>query len=143
MAYWRWGDALAPHVVVCAHGLTRQGRDFDRLAQALIESGKNPATAMWAYCQDIDRAGALMCFIQLSLWNIPAAVIVDYLARGLARESVRRFLNAPSTEQIIFTRNATEASTDRHALLDAGYSPKRKRNAASDITSNSSKATGN
>ena len=26
-----------------------------------------------------------------------------------ARESVRRFLNAPSTEQIIFTRNATEA----------------------------------
>ena len=26
-----------------------------------------------------------------------------------ARESVRRFLNAPSPEQIIFTRNATEA----------------------------------
>ena len=26
-----------------------------------------------------------------------------------ARESVRRFLNAPSDEQIVFTRNATEA----------------------------------
>jgi cysteine desulfurase/selenocysteine lyase len=26
-----------------------------------------------------------------------------------ARESVRRFINAPSAEQIIFTRNATEA----------------------------------
>jgi cysteine desulfurase / selenocysteine lyase len=26
-----------------------------------------------------------------------------------ARESVRRFLNAPSTDQIVFTRNATEA----------------------------------
>ncbi|WP_137892062.1 alpha/beta hydrolase [Ramlibacter sp. 2FC] len=36
MAYWQWGEASAPHVVVCAHGLTRQGRDFDVLAQALL-----------------------------------------------------------------------------------------------------------
>lgn len=35
MAYWQWGDASAPHVVVCAHGLSRQGRDFDVLARAL------------------------------------------------------------------------------------------------------------
>lgn len=36
MAYWQWGDASAPHVVVCTHGLSRQGRDFDVLAQALV-----------------------------------------------------------------------------------------------------------
>ncbi len=35
MAYWEWGDAANPRVVVCAHGLTRQGRDFDTLAGAL------------------------------------------------------------------------------------------------------------
>ncbi|MBC7683542.1 MAG: alpha/beta hydrolase [Ferruginibacter sp.] len=35
MAYWQWGDPANPHVVVCAHGLTRQGRDFDVLAQSL------------------------------------------------------------------------------------------------------------
>ncbi|MBL8307207.1 MAG: alpha/beta hydrolase [Rubrivivax sp.] len=35
MAYTEWGDADHPHVVVCAHGLTRQGRDFDVLAQDL------------------------------------------------------------------------------------------------------------
>ena len=35
MAYWQWGDATAPRVVVCAHGLSRQGRDFDVLARAL------------------------------------------------------------------------------------------------------------
>ena len=35
MAYWQWGDPLAAHVVVCAHGLSRQGRDFDVLARAL------------------------------------------------------------------------------------------------------------
>ncbi len=35
MAYWQWGEADSPHVIVCAHGLTRQGRDFDVLARAL------------------------------------------------------------------------------------------------------------
>lgn len=35
MAYWEWGDPAHPHVVVCVHGLTRQGRDFDTLARAL------------------------------------------------------------------------------------------------------------
>ena len=36
MAFWQWGDPAAPHVVVCVHGLSRQGRDFDTLAQALV-----------------------------------------------------------------------------------------------------------
>lgn len=35
MAYWEWGDPANPHVVVCGHGLSRQGRDFDVLAGAL------------------------------------------------------------------------------------------------------------
>jgi pimeloyl-ACP methyl ester carboxylesterase len=35
MAYWEWGDSHNPNVVVCVHGLTRQGRDFDTLAQDL------------------------------------------------------------------------------------------------------------
>ncbi len=34
MAYWEWGDAANPKVVVCVHGLTRQGRDFDTLGLA-------------------------------------------------------------------------------------------------------------
>ena len=35
MAYTEWGDPENPRVVVCVHGLTRNGRDFDHLAQAL------------------------------------------------------------------------------------------------------------
>lgn len=35
MAYWEWGDPDSPGVVVCVHGLTRQGRDFDVLARDL------------------------------------------------------------------------------------------------------------
>jgi pimeloyl-ACP methyl ester carboxylesterase len=35
MHYYEWGEAHNPRVVVCVHGLTRQGRDFDFLAQSL------------------------------------------------------------------------------------------------------------
>lgn len=35
MAYTEWGDAGNPRVLICVHGLTRQGHDFDFLAQAL------------------------------------------------------------------------------------------------------------
>jgi len=35
MAYWEWGDPTNDQVVVCVHGLSRQGRDFDTLARAL------------------------------------------------------------------------------------------------------------
>ncbi len=35
MAYWQWGRPDSAHVVVCVHGLSRQGRDFDTLARAL------------------------------------------------------------------------------------------------------------
>ena len=35
MAYWEWGDPANRHVLVCVHGLSRQGRDFDTLARAL------------------------------------------------------------------------------------------------------------
>ena len=35
MAYTEWGDADNPRVLICVHGLTRLGRDFDRLARAM------------------------------------------------------------------------------------------------------------
>lgn len=38
MAWWEWnasGQAHPRHVIVCVHGLSRQGRDFDVLAAAL------------------------------------------------------------------------------------------------------------
>ena len=39
LAYWEWGHADAGRTVVCVHGLTRQGRDFDVLARALVRQG--------------------------------------------------------------------------------------------------------
>jgi pimeloyl-ACP methyl ester carboxylesterase len=37
VAYWEWGDASNPAVLVCLHGLTRQGRDFDALARTMTD----------------------------------------------------------------------------------------------------------
>lgn len=54
MATWAWGDALAPHLVVCIHGLARQGRDFDTLARALVERSRG---AIRVACPDIAGRG--------------------------------------------------------------------------------------
>jgi len=35
LACWQWGNPYAARTLVCVHGLTRNGRDFDILAQAL------------------------------------------------------------------------------------------------------------
>ncbi|MGG1946729.1 alpha/beta hydrolase [Trinickia sp. NRRL B-1857] len=37
MAYTEWGDPANKRVLVCVHGLTRSGRDFDRVAAALAD----------------------------------------------------------------------------------------------------------
>jgi pimeloyl-ACP methyl ester carboxylesterase len=40
MAYWQWGDPANPRVVMCVHGLSRQGRDFDTLARYLQDDAR-------------------------------------------------------------------------------------------------------
>ena len=54
MAFWQWGDASAGHLVVCVHGLARQGRDFDTLARALAERSSRPIRIV---CPDIVGRG--------------------------------------------------------------------------------------
>ena len=54
MAYWCWGDRHAPRVVVCVHGLSRQGRDFDVLARALVERSREPLRVV---CPDVVGRG--------------------------------------------------------------------------------------
>jgi pimeloyl-ACP methyl ester carboxylesterase len=40
VSYVEWGPEDADHAVICVHGLTRQGRDFDYLAQELASQGR-------------------------------------------------------------------------------------------------------
>jgi pimeloyl-ACP methyl ester carboxylesterase len=40
LAYYDWGPLQAERPVLCVHGLTRQGRDFDYLAASLAAAGR-------------------------------------------------------------------------------------------------------
>ncbi len=55
LSYWQWGAPDAAHTVVCVHGLTRQGRDFDVLAQALLARADVPIRVI---CPDMAGRGA-------------------------------------------------------------------------------------
>jgi pimeloyl-ACP methyl ester carboxylesterase len=57
MAWWQWGDESSEHVVVCVHGLTRQGRDFDVLAQALVERARQQGRPLLVVCPDMAGRG--------------------------------------------------------------------------------------
>ncbi|MEY5028482.1 MAG: putative aminoacrylate hydrolase RutD [Pseudomonadota bacterium] len=68
LAYWRWGDARAPHVVLAVHGLTRQGRDFDHLAAALLQAGQGNVQVI---CPDVAGRGKSEWLPDASLYQVP------------------------------------------------------------------------
>jgi pimeloyl-ACP methyl ester carboxylesterase len=76
MAYWEWGDAHNPRVLVCAHGLARQGRDFDVLAGALRDAYR-------VVCPDVVGRGRSDALADPQGYQIPAYVadMVTLLAR--------------------------------------------------------------
>lgn len=80
MAYWEWGAADNPDVVVCVHGLTRQGRDFDVLAQALHGRFR-------VVCPDLPGRGESDWLDSPALYQVPQYVadMVTLLARVRAR----------------------------------------------------------
>lgn len=84
MARIMGGDELreitAPFITLCEPTCGAGGMVL-AFTKVMISYGHNPSEKLWVQCQDIDRLAALMCYLQLSLWNIPAAVIVgDSLA---------------------------------------------------------------
>lgn len=68
MAYWQWGDARSARVVVCVHGLTRQGRDFDVLAQALVARAAGDVRVI---CPDVAGRGRSDWLRDPALYQVP------------------------------------------------------------------------
>jgi len=83
MAYLEWGDPRNRDVLVCVHGLTRTGRDFDFLARALAEQ-------LRVVCPDVAGRGDSDRLADPRLYAIPQYVadMVTLIAR-LDVESVR------------------------------------------------------
>ncbi len=71
MAYWQWGNPQAGHVVVCVHGLSRQGRDFDVLAQALCERAGDTLRVV---CPDVVGRGQSDWLADPAGYQVPAYV---------------------------------------------------------------------
>jgi pimeloyl-ACP methyl ester carboxylesterase len=76
MAYWAWGNPSASHVVVCVHGLSRQGRDFDTLAAHVVEKAKGNIRVI---CADVVGRGESDWLKDAMGYQIPAYV-ADMLA---------------------------------------------------------------
>jgi len=67
LAYFEWGDPSSEKVLVCAHGLTRTGRDFDALAQSLFAEYR-------VVCPDYPGRGASDWLADPSEYQLPVYV---------------------------------------------------------------------
>ncbi|NYT66089.1 alpha/beta hydrolase [Alcaligenaceae bacterium] len=67
MAYWEWGNPDNDKVLLCVHGLTRTGRDFDLLARSLCNEYR-------VVCPDVVGRGKSDWLIQSSGYAVPQYV---------------------------------------------------------------------
>ena len=70
MAYWEWndtGNADHPHVLLCVHGLSRQGRDFDVFARRMAKHCR-------VICPDVVGRGRSDWLANPSGYQIPVYV---------------------------------------------------------------------
>jgi pimeloyl-ACP methyl ester carboxylesterase len=76
MAYVEWGDPRSERVLVCVHGLTRVGRDFDRLARAMADRYR-------VVCPDVAGRGASEWLRDPQFYGVPQYVadMVTLIAR--------------------------------------------------------------
>ena len=93
MGYWQWGDPGSAHLVLCVHGLTRQGRDFDVLAQALLAQAQSQGRSLRVVCPDVAGRGHSDRLSPASLYQ-PLTYVADMqalLAQLHAQAPVQHF----------------------------------------------------
>ena len=91
MAYWQWGRPESPHVVLCVHGLTRQGRDFDVLARALCDQTTPSGEGLRVICPDVAGRGESDWLADPMGYQVPAyaADMLSLLAHLQARSPIQ------------------------------------------------------
>ena len=79
IAYKEWGDPANPRVIVCVHGVTRVGDDFDDLARALCSDYR-------VVCPDVAGRGRSDRLPEARLYAVPQYVadMVTLIARVTA-----------------------------------------------------------
>lgn len=79
MGYWQWGEPGAGSLVLCVHGLTRLGRDFDVLARALLRRAAEQGQALRVVCPDVPGRGSSDWLSDPTLYQ-PATYLADLQA---------------------------------------------------------------
>jgi pimeloyl-ACP methyl ester carboxylesterase len=85
MSYKEWGDVANPNILICAHGVTRVGDDFDVLARALAGDYR-------VICPDVVGRGRSGRLLNPQLYRIPQYVsdMVTLIARVTAHNDAAR-----------------------------------------------------
>lgn len=81
LAYAEWGPVDASRTVICAHGLTRTGRDFDHLARVLGHDAR-------VICPDVIGRGLSDPLIDPEHYAIPT--YIDHLMQLIASLGLRQ-----------------------------------------------------
>ncbi len=105
---WEWGDPANPRVVVCVHGLTRNGRDFDALAAALADRyrvicpdvvGRGDSDWIAAgdygfpqYCNDMANVIARSGAVEIDWVGTSMGGIIGMLLAAQAKSPIRRMV---------------------------------------------------
>lgn len=79
MSYKEWGDEYNPRILICAHGVTRVGDDFDAMARALSDHYR-------VICPDVVGRGRSGKLANPQLYRVPQYVsdMVTLIARVTA-----------------------------------------------------------
>ena len=77
--------ANKPFITLCEPACGSGGMVL-AFVKVMLEKGWNPVERVWVQAQDIDRTAALMCYLQLALWHVPAAIVVGNTLSGETRE---------------------------------------------------------
>jgi pimeloyl-ACP methyl ester carboxylesterase len=105
---WEWGDPANLRVVVCVHGLTRNGRDFDALAAALADRyrvicpdvvGRGDSDWIAAgdygfpqYCNDMANVIARSGAVEIDWVGTSMGGIIGMLLAAQAKSPIRRMV---------------------------------------------------
>jgi pimeloyl-ACP methyl ester carboxylesterase len=149
--YWEWGDPANPRVLICVHGLTRNGRDFDALAASLAGryrvlcpdvAGRGESDWIAAgdysfpqYCNDmtalIARSGAAeVDWVGTSMGGLIGMILAAQAKtpiRRLVLNDVGPFVPKTAQDQIAETVgdnpvfDSVEAAADYIAKVNAGF----------------------
>ena len=118
LAFVDWGRLEDKRPIICIHGLTRQGRDFDYLAKRLVDQGRRVICpdlpgrgrnsrladpddyALPQYCADMNALIARLGVAEVDLVGTSLGGLIGIIVAGFSGSIVRSStISAPSCRQ--------------------------------------------